>query len=226
MSVARLGLALLVVALAAVGVECAMFYQGDNTPVIGVYTQPSHFYEYDWQYDYIVGSNLNWLQQHGARVVPVSYAASEAELREVFAQINGLLFTGGGLDLHYDQPIAGSNQTSNVFVRNAQFLMNLAKEANDNGVYFPVWGNCQGFELMLILENNLQHDVLQPIDAQINVSRAAQSIDATAAMFAGVDADLLAYAQENDGWLYYHEWAVYPEVFAALPVAQFYSVTA
>ena len=28
------------------------------------------------------------------------------------------------------------------------YLLRLAKEANDNGDYFPIWGTCLGFEAM------------------------------------------------------------------------------
>ena len=37
-------------------------------------------------------------------------------------------------------------------------MVNLAKEANDNGDYFPVWGTCLGFEaLTLALLNNASY---------------------------------------------------------------------
>jgi len=32
--------------------------------------------------------------------------------------------------------------------------MNLAIEANDKGDYFPVWGTCLGFELLLLASAN------------------------------------------------------------------------
>lgn len=37
-------------------------------------------------------------------------------------------------------------------------LYELAKEKNDAGVYFPVWGTCLGFELLFVLSAN-QNDI-------------------------------------------------------------------
>jgi gamma-glutamyl hydrolase len=33
-------------------------------------------------------------------------------------------------------------------------LYKLAKQKNDAGVYFPVWGTCLGFELLFVLSAN------------------------------------------------------------------------
>lgn len=33
-------------------------------------------------------------------------------------------------------------------------IYELAKEINDNGTYFPVWGTCLGFELLVYLSAN------------------------------------------------------------------------
>ena len=38
------------------------------------------------------------------------------------------------------------------FVDAGLLLYKLAKEANDNGDYFPVWGTCLGYEFMLFAE--------------------------------------------------------------------------
>jgi gamma-glutamyl hydrolase len=63
-----------------------IFYQGNNTPVIGIYTQPSRWDGYDnWDYDYIVSSYVRWLDQHGARIVPVPFSADEATLKKIFS---------------------------------------------------------------------------------------------------------------------------------------------
>lgn len=35
------------------------------------------------------------------------------------------------------------------------YIYEIAKEINDNGTYFPVWGTCLGFELLVYLTANL-----------------------------------------------------------------------
>eukprot|EP00955_Chlamydomonas_euryale_P072918 361568-Chlamydomonas_euryale.AAC.4 len=54
---------------------------------------------------------------------------SEAEVRERFAALNGVLIPGGGASL----------SPGHMFYDTAALLYELAVEANDNGDYFPVW---------------------------------------------------------------------------------------
>lgn len=49
-----------------------------------------------------------------------------------------------------------ANSTTKGFIRSALFLLNLAKKANDDGDYFPVWGTCMGFEFLLWAEGSGQ----------------------------------------------------------------------
>lgn len=56
-----------------------------------------------------------------------------------------VLFPGGGV---YFSPTNGTGG----YVDTGRLLYKLAKEANDAGDYFPVWGTCLGFELMMYLD--------------------------------------------------------------------------
>jgi len=84
---------------------------------------------------------VKWLEQAGARVAVIPYDAPKETLQQLFSSINGLLFTGGELTLLLDD----------TYVENAQFLYTLALQAVDRGDYFPIWGTCQGFQLLNIL---------------------------------------------------------------------------
>ena len=44
-------------------------------------------------------------------------------------------------------------------------LYKFAKEKNDAGIYFPVWGTCLGFELLAVLSANL-YDLRSICDIQ------------------------------------------------------------
>ncbi len=68
------------------------------------------------------------MQSAGARVIPIFYDMTEAEIRYRFSVINGLLLPGGGANLH----------RGHKFYDTAELLVNLAIKANDNGDYFPV----------------------------------------------------------------------------------------
>ncbi|KNC83421.1 hypothetical protein SARC_04337 [Sphaeroforma arctica JP610] len=88
-------------------------------------------------YDYYA----RWLEQSGARIVPIRYNAPREELDELFSSINGLLYTGGDLSLKFDTP----------YYKTAHYLYNKAIAANDEGDFFPIWGTCMGFQLISIM---------------------------------------------------------------------------
>lgn len=86
------------------------------------------------------------------------YDADEEELRHLFESINGVLLTGGEIaDISYVRPclasallIVGSHHVcrNTPYGRAAKLLFEWAKEANDAGDNFPLYGTCQGFQLL------------------------------------------------------------------------------
>lgn len=49
--------------------------------------------------DYILEVNDNFVKWAGSRTVSIPFDISEDDLIKLLSQINGVLFTGGGLDL-------------------------------------------------------------------------------------------------------------------------------
>ena len=64
----------------------------------------------------------------GARVVPILYHWSDAEIKKVFKIVNGIFFTGG------NYPLRDTTQWYHA----GELLFNLAMEENKKGVLFPV----------------------------------------------------------------------------------------
>jgi len=64
--------------------------------------------------------------------------------------LNGLLFPGGGSSLDLTSP----------FFKKASYLFNAAIKLNDNGVYFPMWGTCLGFQFLNIMGAGEDESVL------------------------------------------------------------------
>lgn len=118
-------------------------------PIIGVLTQPSSWLSlYDpLEYSYIAASYVKALEAAGARVVPVKYDWDEAKILEVFEGLNGLLLPGGGTELTIVQN--HSVFLSDYAIKGKKILQ-IAREINEKGEYFPVWGTCLGFELMAL----------------------------------------------------------------------------
>jgi len=51
--------------------------------------------------------------------------------------LNGILFTGGGLDFEKGDYLSD-------FTLKAKIIFDEAKRLTDSGDYFPIWGTCQG----------------------------------------------------------------------------------
>jgi len=121
----------------------------DPAPLIGILTQPSSWVSlYDsGEFSYIAASYIKAIEASGAQVIPIKYDWDDAKFQEVFEGLNGLLLPGGGTDL-----VQEGNESIQLtpYGEVGKKLLKMAMDINDNGVYFPVWGTCLGFELMIL----------------------------------------------------------------------------
>lgn len=124
----------------------------NDRPIIGVLTQPLNVElvaeDYGLGVDrgnrsYIAASYVKFAESSGARVVPLHFDASDAELTTLFKQINGIIFPGGGAEI---RKVPG-----NRFREAAELLYNLALSANDNNDVFPIHGTCLGFQMLSVI---------------------------------------------------------------------------
>lgn len=90
---------------------------------------------------YVAASYVKWLESAGARAIPIHAESSAEEVEEIFKQINGVLLPGGNYN------------TSEVA---AEKIWELARQSNDVGEHFPVFGICLGAEWMLMFESTFQ----------------------------------------------------------------------
>jgi gamma-glutamyl hydrolase len=118
---------------------------------------------------------VNWLEASGARSIAIPFNADnneygdgdnsngmdEEEISNTFHHTDGFLFPGG---MHYmDMP----NSTTRL-------LYKLAKEANDQGDRFPVWGTCLGFGYLVMLEAS--EDLYEQTHNALDTNYDAQNI--------------------------------------------------
>ena len=87
-----------------------------------------------------------FVESAGARVVPIRYDASDAELRRLFRSVNGVLFTGGEVDIKHQ-----ADDASAQYMHAASLLYNATLAAHDGGEYVPLWGTCMGVQTLAIL---------------------------------------------------------------------------
>ncbi|XP_077022976.1 gamma-glutamyl hydrolase [Tamandua tetradactyla] len=89
---------------------------------------------------YIAASYVKYLESAGARVVPIRLDLPSKDYEKLFKSINGVLFPGGRADLR-----------DSDYGQVAKTFYSLALQSFDDGIYFPVWGTCLGFEELSFL---------------------------------------------------------------------------
>eukprot|EP01137_Pigoraptor_chileana_P017503 Opistho-2@75659 len=105
-------------------------------PIIGIPTQEMD--NATMGAHYIAASYAKFVEQAGARVVPLHLDYDSATLNSLLDQINGVLIPGGHSVIDPETRI----------YKFSKQIVNYAIRANDNGDHFPVWGTCLGFELL------------------------------------------------------------------------------
>lgn len=189
--------------------------QYNQRPIIGVFAQPSDFpkhYPTD-KFSYIASSYIKFVESAGARAVPIPYDTPKDQLKYLFNSLNGLLFPGGSALLWDDDNTHGV--MSNMTLA-GQYLIELAKEANNKGDYFPVWGTCLGYELMMIAISN-NKDVLDRFNSSNHVLKVEYLGNETR-IFKTLNPRLKNYSETVETLYFNHHYGITPEDFMMNPI--------
>jgi len=133
----------------------------DPQPVIGILTQPvSEGKKSKFNYtDYILEINDNFVRWGGSRTVAIPYNITEERLLPLLQQINGVLFTGGGLEL-----VNTTTGEKHPYLQTADKIFKYSKYMKDHkNETFPLMGICQGLQVFAIILNDYKLDVLDHI---------------------------------------------------------------
>lgn len=112
---------------------------------------------------YFPKSYASWIQEYGVKIIPLDINDSEENLSNLMDNLDGLLLTGGATPVYEPNTIIKiDNDVSHalhikkpsVYAKVVAKLINKAKEINDKGRKFPVWGTCLGFESMLLADEH------------------------------------------------------------------------
>ena len=113
----------------------------NERPIIGIWTQPNNDTT-----GYIVSAYVKFVEMAGARVIPLNCNDTDEHLLDLVSQINGVIYPGGETILLNDD---GSYTD---YARKGKLVLDKIKKMNDNGIYYPVWGICLGFQEITVIE--------------------------------------------------------------------------
>ncbi|XP_068139895.1 gamma-glutamyl hydrolase B [Drosophila tropicalis] len=100
-------------------------------------------------YSYLVASYVKYLEASGAHVVPIWIGRNRSYYESIMSELNGILLPGGAVFIDEADSMGKPNLT-NDSVQSAYHIFDLAIEINAAGKYFPIWGTCLGFQLLMI----------------------------------------------------------------------------
>lgn len=173
----------------------------NNRPIVGVIAQPYNISSPN--ITFIPSSYVRFLEATGARVVPIPYDLPKQELNKLFKSLNGLLFTGGDTEL-WDLETNTYTNFSSV----GRYLIKLAINANKKGDYFPIWGTCLGFELLLI--TIAEGNVLEKFDSNNHRTQLIyfKNLTKNSRMFRKITPRLKNISEKKKLMLFFHNYGI------------------
>ncbi|KHJ44563.1 hypothetical protein D918_05228 [Trichuris suis] len=175
--------------------------QVPEKPAIGILAVDIGSKEASFGNSTITASYVYMLLSAGARVVPLPLSLNITAHKKLFGQINGLFVPGG-----FVTPL--KSKVLRVFYNYVRW----AVAANQQGDYFPIWGTCLGFELLLLSFSN--RTVLE----KCNVQNELLILTPTKyfmfnRMFRGASSHLLEAMHREPLAPNFHQWCATEETF-------------
>ncbi|XP_031551380.1 gamma-glutamyl hydrolase-like [Actinia tenebrosa] len=192
------------IALILLSISGVLSTPGSRTerPIIGILAETTHGKAAEYGKFYIAASYVKYVEAAGGRVVPIFPNATVDQVKQLFQYINGALFPGGGVSL-----------TKSGYAENGNILYQLAIQASDKGVVFPIWGSCLGFELLTVISSS-NKVVFSHLDAENYPTPLNLSEDfSESKMFNKATQDMIKAVQHSRITMNNHQWGVTPENF-------------
>ena len=156
---------------------------------------------------YIAAGFVKFIEQAGARAVPIFHTDSDKDIENLLNKLNGVIIPGGGVD------IQNKDGSPTDFTLKVKFIFDYAKKKTDEGIYYPIWAVCQGFEQIAIMEAPYP-DILTKVDATdipLNLEIIQDLKDTR--LLRDMSADVLEGLQYAKIAYHNNDWGLDPEIF-------------
>lgn len=193
----------------------------DSEPVIGIVSQScapdltdkgtvDKGPNAEWS-TWIMSAYVRWLEQYGARSIPILCDEDINVTYEKMKYINGILFPGGAGD----------------YVENGKLILKKVMEINDSGRFFPMWGTCLGIETFAEWTATVEKKVLEEISVQQRCIPISLTPDADKSkMFSFFGSEVTLLLQTGNHTYNWHTYGIRPSTFQNDPkLRDFWLVT-
>jgi gamma-glutamyl hydrolase len=114
--------------------------------MIGIITAPNIKSEVHCGESYLHMSYIHWVEMSGETAVIIPYDISEEKLVEMLKRVNGVIWVGGGIENRKQHTEKQNDDLMNTLFTTYQYVV----AENDKGNYYPLWGTCLGFYILLM----------------------------------------------------------------------------
>jgi gamma-glutamyl hydrolase len=97
-----------------------------------------------------IDNYIRWIEATGASAVILPYSISRTALHKQMHLIDGVVWTGGAIETDRYTP-----KQRMTYLNTLQECFRLAMYFNDRGRTFPIWGSCLGFEMLVLMGENI-----------------------------------------------------------------------
>lgn len=132
--------------------------------IVGILTLPTSKNDQIWSkssFSQIPASYVKWIEQSGLRVIPIKFDLPLKSIRILLRKINGLVIPGGAANFINQHKCKFIKKIIKVkkkykkycasrFMKTVNFILKEAIIMNENNIFFPIWGTCLGFEVILV----------------------------------------------------------------------------
>lgn len=177
---------------------------------VGIITIP-HMKKTKYGESHIMKPYVDWFEERGVRVIPIPYDTTQHEV--YFNMVKGLFIPGG------ETTYIMKNKT---FVDTVKKFFELSLNKDE---YFPIWGTCFGFELLLFLIGNFTKLKRYPAHGLYPLSITPEGY--TSRMFRSFPTRYLQYLENNRSCQNNHEYGISPHDFMEnVHLRRFYNILA
>lgn len=149
---------------------------------------------------YIGASYVKFVQSAGGRVVPIVDEPKRAKtLETILNKVNGVMLPGGEINL-----------IDSKYYLIAKRIFEKAIKMNENGVHFPIFGICRGFQALPVLSEG-GIGILKPFDSKnVSLPMKIPNDYGESRMFKHLPDDLKEVMETKDITANYHKYGIFP----------------
>lgn len=160
---------------------------------------------------YISKNYIDWFEQHGIRIVPIPYDTPNPDM--YFSMINGLCLPDN---------IKGINIFHPLYIKTITRLFDLSIQKNE---YFPIWGECYGYHLLLYITGHIKQLKRYNITGYYPIHLTEAQTESCMIQF--FTSNYLSYLEKTASTYHNHLFGISPEDFMQnIRLQQFYHIVA